>query len=250
MSEMEGGAGDGENSKGKENFEKQKTEDLKSSKKDRGNLREKVNFIARNREAAGGGGRLQGTAAAGGGKGKTERKGGGRPIQMLTNNAKEVQGGGVRPPGESEVPRQVISRQPKAPKEVNKPQKTGEEATKVTDRPSKLNSTSEATNRVASRSTSLRLQTSTSVSERPHSSQAKSSITQQTSLQKARPQSSRLQANRPRLQISKGKPSRRKEESEDDLVTGMINRNLHHLLSQIFLHQVQFYPFCICELVI
>ena len=228
MSEIEGGARDSEKSKGKENVENQKTEDLKSLKKDKGNLKEKVNFIARNREAAAG--RLQG---------KTDRKGGVRPPPAV-----------VRPPGESEVPKQVISRQPKAPKEANKPQKTGGEATRVTDNcmPSKSTSTSEATNRVASRSTSLRLQASNS--ERPHSSQAKSSITQQTSLQKARPQSSRLQANRPRLQISKGKPSRRKEESEDDLVTGMINRNLHHLLSQIFLHQVQFYPFCICELVI
>ena len=225
MSEMEGGAKDGEKSKGKENVEKQKTEDLKSSKKDKGNLREKVNFIARNREAA---------AAGRGGKGKMERKGGGGPPEVPR------QGGG-KPPGESEVPRQVIPRQPKAPKEAIKPQKTGGEATKVTDncRPSKLTSTSEATNRVASRSTSLRLQASNS--ERPHSSQAKSS-SQQTSLQKARPQSSRQQANRPRLQISKGKPSR-KEEIEDDLVTGMINRNLHHLLSQIFLHQVQFTHF-------
>ena len=146
--------------------------------------------------------------------------------------------GGGKPPGESEVHRQVIPRQPKAPKEANKPQKTGGEATKVTDncRPSKLTSTSEATNRVASRSTSLRLQASNS--ERPHSSQAKAS-NQQTSLQKPRPQSSRPQANR--LQI-RGKPSR-KEESEDDVVTGMINRNLHHLLSQIFLHQVQFTHF-------
>ena len=225
MSEMEGGAGDGEKSKGKENVEKQKTEDLKSLKKDKGNLKEKVNFIARNREAAGG---------RAGGKGKMERKGGEGPPEVPR------QGGG-KPPGESEVHRQVIPRQPKAPKEANKPQKTGGEATKVTARPSKSTSTSEATNRVASRSTSLRLQTSISVSDRPHSSLAKAS-SQQTNLQKARPQSSRPQANRPKLQISKGKPSR-KEEIEDDLVTGMINRNLHHLLSQIFLQQVQFRHF-------
>ena len=219
MSEMEGGAGDGEKSKGKENVEKQKTEDLKSLKKDKGNLKEKVNFIARNREAAAG--RLQG---------KTDRKGGVRPPPAV-----------VRPPGESEVPKQVISRQPKAPKEAIKPQKTGGDATQLTDncRPSKLTSTSEASNRVAS---SLRLQMSTSAPQRPHSSQAKSSKDQQTSLQKPRPQSSRQQVNRPRLQISKGKPSR-KEEIEDDLVTGMINRNLHHLLSQIFLQQVQFRHF-------
>ena len=52
MSEMGGGAG-GEKSKGQENDEKQKTENLKTlEKKDKGKLREKVNFIARNREAA------------------------------------------------------------------------------------------------------------------------------------------------------------------------------------------------------
>merc|ERR1719300_339202 len=67
------------------------------------------------------------------------------------------------------------------------------------------------------------------------SSQAKASK-QKTSLQKPRPQSSRPQANRPKLG---SRPSMRmKDESGIDLVTGMINRNLHHLLSQIFLQQL------------
>jgi len=209
---MEGAAG-GEKSKGKENEEKLKTDDgLKTKEKDKVNLREKVNFIARNREAA----------AAGGGRGqqgKIHRKG--------------------KPPGEPEV----IPSQPKALVEANKQRMTGAGASKMTSkvtdncRPSKLTSMSEATNKVPSRSTSLRLQTSTSLSERPHSSQSKATK-RETSLQKSRPQTSRLQVERSKLQTG-GKPPRRivKGESETDLVTGMIKRNLHHLLSQIFLQQ-------------
>ena len=209
---MGGGAG-GEKSKGQENDEKQKTENLKTlEKKDKGKLREKVNFIARNREAAAAGG-------GGGQQGKMQRKG--------------------RLPGESGAQRQVIPREPKAPT----PQMPAAAASKLTSKvtencgPSKLTSMSETTNRVPSRSTSLRLQTSTLPSDRPNSSQAKASK-QQASLQKPRPQSSRPQANRPKLG---SRPSRRmKDESGIDLVTGMINRNLHHLLSQIFLQQVHF----------
>ena len=189
-------------------------------------MRGKVNFIARNREAAGGGRR----------QGKVEKKGGGG-----------AGGGGEKPPGESEAPIQVIPMQPKAPKEAKKPQRTEGEATKIVPkvtencRPSILTSKSEATNRVASRSTSLRPQTSTSsLSKRPHPSQAKAS-----NQQKPRPQSSRLQANQPKLPM-RGKPGRKEEKSGNDLVTGMINRNLHHLLSQIFLHQVQLSNFCSC----
>ena len=216
--EMEGGAG-GEKSKGKENEEKLKTDGLRTQEKDKGKLREKVNFIARNREAAAAGGGLGGR----GQQGKILRK--------------------ARPPGEPDAPRQDIPSQPKAPIEANKPRMTGAGASKMTSKvtdnckPSKLTSTSEATNKVPSRSTSLRPQTSTSLSERPHSSQSKASK-QETSLQKSRPQTSRLQAERAKLQTG-GKPPRRvKDESETDLVTGMIKRNLHHLLSQIFLQQV------------
>ena len=210
---MEGAAG-GEKSKGKENEEKLKTDDgLKTKEKDKVNLREKVNFIARNREAA----------AAGGGRGqqgKIHRKG--------------------KTPGEPEV----IPSQPKALVEANKQRMTGAGASKMTSkvtdncRPSKLTSMSEATNKVPSRSTSLRLQTSTSLSERPHSSQSKATK-RETSLQKSRPQTSRLQVERSKLQTG-GKPPRRrvKDESETDLVTGMIKRNLHHLLSKILLQQV------------
>ena len=206
---MEGGAG-GEKSNEKENEEKLKTGGLKTQEKDKGKLREKVNFIARNREAAAGGG---------GGRGKQGQ------IQRK-----------ARSPGEPDAPRQVIPSQPKASLEFNKPQMTGAGASKMTSketncRPSKLTSTSKATNKVPSRSTS------TSLSERPHSSQSKASK-RETSLQKSRPQTSRLQAERPKLQIG-GKPPRRvKDENESDLVTGMIERNLHHLLSQIFLQQV------------
>jgi len=208
--EMEGGAGE-KKSKGKDNEEELKTDGLKTQERDKGKLKEKVNFIARNREAAaaGLGGRGQ--------QGKIQRK--------------------ARPPGEPDAPRQVIPRQ--APIEANKPRMTGAGA-KVTEncRPSKLTSTSEATNKVPSRSTSLRPQASSSLSERPHSSQSKASK-QETSLQKSRPQTSRLQqAERPKVQTGGGPPRRRvKDESETDLVTGMIKRNLHHLLSQIFLQQ-------------
>ena len=214
---MEEGAG-GEKSKGKENEEKLKPDGLKTQEKDKGKLREKVNFIARNREAAAGGGGGRGQ------QGRIHRK--------------------AKPPGEPDAPRQVIPSQPKVRMEANKPQMTGAGASKMTSKvtdnckPSKLTSTSEATNKVPSRSTSLRLQTSTSLSERPHSSQSKGPK-RETSLQKSRPQTSRPQAERPKLQTG-GKPSRRrvKDESETDLVTGMIKRNLHHLLSQIFLQQV------------
>ena len=66
---MEGARG-GEKSRGKENEEEQKSENLKKSEKDKG----KVNFIARNREAAGAGGGRQGREKEGRRKGEGRKK--------------------------------------------------------------------------------------------------------------------------------------------------------------------------------
>ena len=203
---MEGGIS-GEKSKGKENDETQKTDTLKHGKEDQRKLKEvktKVNFIARNREAASQ-------------QGKMQRK--------------------ARPPGASEIT-QGIPKQPKASKEANKSRIQEERASKVENgQHSTLPSTSDATNTLLS-STTSRLQTSATLTRRPHSSQAKKEK-QPTSLQTSRPQTSRPPSTRPKLQIGRKQPRRLKDENETDLVTGMINKNLHHLLSEIFLRQVK-----------
>ena len=184
-----------ENAK-KENVEKAKL--LKGPEKKTG-AATKVDFVARNREAASR-------------QGKNQRK---------AKQSNEADTSSSSKPGE-----------PKKTNEPNKPRGTDGGSSKVVSRKIENRNPTKLPTEVTR---PLREQTSKVPSERPQSSTAKASK-KPLNLQKWRPQTSR--ANRSKLQVE-AKASRTLNEDQSDLVTGLIQRNLHHLLSQIFLQQVR-----------
>ena len=184
-----------ENAK-KENVEKAKL--LKGPEKKTG-AATKVDFVARNREAA-------------------SRQG---KIQRKPKQSNEADTSSSSKPGE-----------PKKTNEPNKPWGTDGGSSKVVSRKIENRNPTKLPTEVTR---PLREQTSKVPSERPQSSTAKASK-KPLNLQKWRPQTSR--ANRSKLPVE-AKASRTLNGDQSDLVTGLIQRNLHHLLSQIFLQQVR-----------
>ena len=189
----------------KENAKKKNVEKAKllkgpeKEKKKTGAAATKVDFVARNREAA-------------------SRQG---KIQRKAKQSNEADTSSSSKPGE-----------PKKTNEPNKPRGTDGGSSKVVSRKIENRNPAKLPTEVAR---PLREQTSKVASDRPQSSTAKASK-KPLNLQKWRPQTSR--ANRSKLQVE-AKASRTLNEDQSDLVTGLIQRNLHHLLSQIFLQQVR-----------
>ena len=188
-----------ENAK-KENVEKAKLLKGPENEKKKTGAATKVDFVARNREAASR-------------QGKIQRK----PKQ---SNEADTSSSSSKP-GE-----------PKKTNEPNKPRGTDGGSSKAVSRKIENRNPMKLPTEVAR---PLREQTSKVPSERPQSSTAKASK-KPLNLQKWRPQTSR--ANRSKLPVE-AKASRTLNGDQCDLVTGLIQRNLHHLLSQIFLQQVR-----------
>ena len=190
----------------KENAKKKNVEKAKllkgpeKEKKKTGAAATKVDFVARNREAASRQGKIQRNA-------------------KQSNEAYTISSSSK--PGE-----------PKKTYEPNKPRGTDGGSSKVVSRKIENRNPTKLPTEVAR---PLREQTSKVASDRPQSSTAKASK-KPLNLQKWRPQTSR--ANRSKLQVE-AKAPRTLNEDQSDLVTGLIQRNLHHLLSQIFLQQVR-----------
>ena len=187
-----------ENAK-KENVEKAKLLKGPEGQKEKTGAATKVDFVARNREAASR-------------QGKNQRK---------AKQSNEAATSSSSKPGE-----------PKKTNEPNKPRGADGGSSKVVSRKIENRNPTKLPTEVTR---PLREQTSKVPSERPQSSTAKASK-KPLNLQKWRPQTSR--ANRSKLQVG-AKESRTLNEDQSDLVTGLIQRNLHHLLSQIFLQQVR-----------
>ena len=188
-----------ENAK-KENVEKAKLLKGPENEKKKAGAATKVDFVARNREAASRQGKIQRKAK--------------QSNEAATSSSSSK-------PGE-----------PKKTNEPNKPWGTDGGSSKVVSRKIENRNPTKLPTEVTR---PLREQTSKVPSERPQSSTAKASK-KPLNLQKWRPQTSR--ANRSKLQVG-AKESRTLNEDQSDLVTGLIQRNLHHLLSQIFLQQVR-----------
>ena len=188
-----------ENAK-KENVEKAKLLKGPEKEKKKTGAATKVDFVARNREAASRQGKIQRNA-------------------KQSNEAYTISSSSK--PGE-----------PKKTNEPNKPRGTDGGSSKVVSRKIENRNPTKLPTEVAR---PLREQTSKVASDRPQSSTAKASK-KPLNLQKWRPQTSR--ANRSKLQVE-AKAPRTLNEDQSDLVTGLIQRNLHHLLSQIFLQQVR-----------
>ena len=188
-----------ENAK-KENVEKAKLLKGPEGQKEKTGAATKVDFVARNREAASR-------------QGKNQRK-------AKQSNEADTSSSSSKP-GE-----------PKKTNEPNKPRGTDGGSSKVVSRKIENRNPTKLPTEVTR---PLREQTSKVRSERPQSSTAKASK-KPLNLQKWRPQTSR--ANRSKLPVE-AKASRTLNEDQSDLVTGLIQRNLHHLLSQIFLQQVR-----------
>ena len=190
----------------KENSEKKNVEKAKllngpEKEKRKTGAATKVDFVARNREAASR-------------QGKIQRK-------ANQSNEADTSSSSSSKPGE-----------PKKTNEPNKPRGTDGGSSKVVSRKIENRNPTKLPTEVAR---PLREQTSKVASDRPQSSTAKASK-KPLNLQKWRPQTSR--ANRSKLQVE-AKASRTLNGDQSDLVTGLIQRNLHHLLSQIFLQQVR-----------
>ena len=187
-----------ENAK-KENVEKAKLLKGPEGQKEKTGAATKVDFVARNREAA-------------------SRQG---KIQRKAKQSNEADTSSSSKPGE-----------PKKTNEPNKPRGTDGGSSKVVSRKIENRNPTKLPTEVTR---PLREQMSKVPSERPQSSTAKASK-KPLNLQKWRPQTAK--ANRSKLQVG-AKESRTLNEDQSDLVTGLIQRNLHHLLSQIFLQQVR-----------